>query len=304
MTSPNTTLPEKPEPFDALATIMNTERLQNWKQGWFSNGPLPPLFHHYTTSDGFLGIIKNKDIWASDSRYLNDAREGVEFAAVIQRTVEEAINVIPDPLIQRKLTNIASAILQMSDATFVGCFSTVSDDLSQWRAYGNKSLSVQLSFRSEAFLLPSQMTFDFELVRCVYSPVEQRNRALALLNHLLVTYPDGWTTPTQEPHALGGLTEVVKASIKNEAFALENEWRLIRRAGLLSGTPVQFRSSGSMIVPYLAEPLRQVPSVLTGVVVGPTPHPVENERSVKQILAANGWTDTKVETSKIPYRTW
>ena len=31
--------------------------------------------YHYTTQEGLLGIIKNKEIWATQTQYLNDARE-------------------------------------------------------------------------------------------------------------------------------------------------------------------------------------------------------------------------------------
>ena len=38
---------------------------------------LPNKLYHYTSIDGLLGIIRNKNIWASDIQYLNDKEEFV-----------------------------------------------------------------------------------------------------------------------------------------------------------------------------------------------------------------------------------
>ena len=37
--------------------------------------PEPELLYHYTTLDGFLGIIRNSELLATDIRYLNDTSE-------------------------------------------------------------------------------------------------------------------------------------------------------------------------------------------------------------------------------------
>ena len=40
-------------------------------------GPTEPeLLYHYTTQKGLLGILKDKCIWATHIRYLNDTSEG------------------------------------------------------------------------------------------------------------------------------------------------------------------------------------------------------------------------------------
>jgi hypothetical protein len=37
--------------------------------------PGDQIFYHYTSQRGLLGIIKEKKIWATNIRYLNDERE-------------------------------------------------------------------------------------------------------------------------------------------------------------------------------------------------------------------------------------
>jgi len=39
-----------------------------------SQTPSAPLYH-YTTQSGFMGIVSNKEIWATHTQYLNDSKE-------------------------------------------------------------------------------------------------------------------------------------------------------------------------------------------------------------------------------------
>jgi hypothetical protein len=44
------------------------------RQFWNPNNPPPELFH-YTSPEGFMGIVTTKTLWASDMLSLNDASE-------------------------------------------------------------------------------------------------------------------------------------------------------------------------------------------------------------------------------------
>ena len=35
----------------------------------------PSILYHYTSQEGLLGIIKNREVWATDISYLNDTKE-------------------------------------------------------------------------------------------------------------------------------------------------------------------------------------------------------------------------------------
>ena len=41
----------------------------------YVNIPPPAQLFHYTNATGFLGILKKKEIWATDTRCLNDREE-------------------------------------------------------------------------------------------------------------------------------------------------------------------------------------------------------------------------------------
>ena len=49
-----------------------------------------PLYH-YTNTDGFLGIIKNNQIWATDYKFLKDPSEHSYGHALVKEVIEELI---------------------------------------------------------------------------------------------------------------------------------------------------------------------------------------------------------------------
>ena len=107
---------------------------------------------------------------------------------------------------------------------------------------------------------------------------------------------------------------------KNQKFSDEEEWRLIRRQAVLTRRPalkLQFRQSGSLIVPYLAMP-QHVPakeedvfgdgatieSPIAAITIGPSPHREELCGAVGEMTARIGLSLVKVESSNVPFRNW
>ncbi len=54
------------------------------------NRKIEKTLYHYTTQEGFLGIIKNKEIWASHTQYLNDQKEYVHAIDLVKHVLENA----------------------------------------------------------------------------------------------------------------------------------------------------------------------------------------------------------------------
>jgi hypothetical protein len=55
----------------------------------------PELLYHYTTQHGLLGILKQKCIWATHIRYLNDTSEGNIVSRVIFEEFSSRYNTAP-----------------------------------------------------------------------------------------------------------------------------------------------------------------------------------------------------------------
>ena len=58
------------------------------------SAPPPAILYHYTTQQGLLGIIRDKEIWASHTQYLNDARE---FRHALDLIKEELLKIKSKP---------------------------------------------------------------------------------------------------------------------------------------------------------------------------------------------------------------
>ena len=57
-----------------------------------------------------------------------------------------------------------------------------------------------------------------------------------------------------------------------------------------------------MLVPYYKIPLE--PFAIEDIVIGPTPHPTQSERSLKSLLVKHGLKTTKVRNTSAPFRNW
>lgn len=173
------------------------------------------LLFHYTTQQGLLGILKQKCIWATHIRYLNDTSEGNIVSRVIfeeftsrynnasflkmfgmesDKVVDNGELVDDDTLGQG--TTMASWVT--SQNVFVSSFSEKGDSLSQWRAYSERSAGYSIGFRpeyvraaGERFL--SSRTDRFTqvsdaLVRCIYFDAQEETMLRKEIKMLVSEY--------------------------------------------------------------------------------------------------------------------
>ena len=67
--------------------------------GLRANPNLPKTVYHYTDAAGLIGILKNRQIWATHVTYLNDASELLHFARLAASiTLRDAKNSCPSCL--------------------------------------------------------------------------------------------------------------------------------------------------------------------------------------------------------------
>lgn len=95
----------------------------------------PPILYHYTDQHGLLGILKSKEIWASHTQYLNDAREFRHAVGLVKKEVEGMLKDATG--LRRDLLLEMQEAVKTSIETINVCvcsFSEERDILSQWRA--------------------------------------------------------------------------------------------------------------------------------------------------------------------------
>lgn len=276
--------------------------------------PPPQVLYHYTTQDGLLGIINNREIWATHTQYLNDVREFTHAISIVQVELASMRSELRHRDHADLLSEMEEGLRHGMEAinVCVCSFSADGDLLSQWRAYGGGASSFSLGF-SGAFLRAVSDQLSFYLAPVLYDEVEQRTLIRTLLENVLTENLQkragtqaAANEPTQPPG--GNLVAYLNRYapiLKHKSFSEEREWRIISRPLMCSRDRFGYRTGMSMLVPYYRIPLctERQPFTIEEIVVGPTPHPEQSIRSVSGLLVRHGLQE-KVRNSQVPYRSW
>ena len=274
--------------------------------------PRPAVLNHYTTQGGLLGIIQNKEIWATHTQYLNDSRE-----------FTHAIGLAKDILSARIAEEVSetrkSALMEMAESVdgqesinvCVASFSEDADSLSQWRAYSGTA-GFCCTFASDD--LATWAAVDrFSLIKCIYDELRQR-QVLEQLIDIVLAEIETWKPEFDGDEPLQGgslaayLNQVAPA-MKDPAFAAEREWRLVSGPMMVSLPRYGYREGKSMLVPYYRMPLESdtAPFSIQSVTVGPAPNMKQSSAAVRGLLVKHKLVrpgSSKVTASAIPYRNW
>jgi Protein of unknown function (DUF2971) len=287
-----------------------------------SRKPDKPLYH-YTTQKGLLGIIKDRQIWATHTQYLNDRREFLHAVDLVReeinRLLDEAQAHYPPGLRPYSARTKALATMQgalsLSPQSINVCvcsFSEERDSLSQWRAYGGGS-GFAVGFSGQALRAATEKQQWF-LAPCIYDPAAQRSLVRALVEEVLEEHLDGSLSEDQKEDSLlkavgGNLLPYLNRYapiLKDESFKEEREWRIISPP--LFSQHLDYREGRSVIVPYYKLPLCEDNQHLElhGVVIGPTPDGDRSKSSLISLLVSHkvGMPRSGVSLSQVPYRDW
>lgn len=285
---------------------------------------------HYTNFKGLEGILRGT-IWASSLGYMNDTEEfhhGTNVALeVLQHELALALRGDYGGIGSGIYDRVVSAPQQeiLRNGIFVAALSTEEDDLSQWRAYGGTSGPMFSIGFDPGALERRAMKSRFELQEVKYKKqdfVPDVRLALQVsINELLEGIRSSRVTPQDVPMwaATFAIELLMLAPLyKHEKFEAEKEWRLVLRQPV-DGKPLElklnFRQSGSLVVPYFAIPLHQpiedmadegtnVESPITAIMIGPSPHPDENLFAIRQMAGNSGLRSARITNSQIPFRNW
>ncbi len=279
----------------------------------------PSLLCHYTSSDGLIGILKNKEVWASNIAFLNDSEE-------VEHAIGYAKNAIENKIRRGGLSDNEIGILNAMHGRagnaakryYVASFSEDGNLLSQWRAYcppgGGHSIGVpstQLSAMAQEQ--------GFSLVPCVY----EHNLQSRLINELVDFHlADAITCLSVDPtvpensvkHPLWRFTQrltQVGCLLKHGSFREEREWRLLSQTVQEPHPQLDFRSSPSRIVPFFRFKLASSANPNLGardgvtftVISGPTSDRALTSMAV-QFMVTSYLPTAAFGASDIPYRTW
>ena len=296
-----------PNWFGAHKTLWNEAR----RLKLFETEEAPKLLYHYTSLEGFTGIIQSRSIWLSDYSYLNDKHELIYGANIIREITSEMIESTSNPIISELLQAWKNNIGQFGNRVCIASFSADGDSLSQWRSYGN----IALGFDPHDLAMHG---FESNLRAIEYDKLKQGKLISIYLHHLCQAYEVDYMANKLERisdlyHKLERLIELI-VFFKDSAFYTEREFRLayIENPEMLQilekALPKKFRITNSKIIPYISsEQLflgfnEQHPLVIREVVLGPETSDLL-ERGLKEFLDFHAMNDVAIRRSAIPYRT-
>ncbi len=163
------------------------------------NKPIPEKLWHYTSIQGFQGIVTSKTIFATDVRFLNDKTEFIharEIAAqVIAEMDEFGANQFPARDHAQKAVDLAFEGGMLSAEriqVFVASFSEAEDQLSQWRGYSQGSSGVSLAFDLTKLRPPAGIGTLVTLAPCVYGAGEKKTLLRESLSYFVLEAQGYW----------------------------------------------------------------------------------------------------------------
>ena len=269
----------------------------------------PEELFHYTSQEGLLGIVGNRELWASKAIYMNDE---AEFRLALSLAREAIGSRSDDGDIREELLADIDDIETIH--IFVCSFSAHADLLSQWRGYCPPGAGYSIGFSSDEIGAIADRLFGFCFGKCTYDPLKQREAIEELVDFHIKEKRDQraresaakpsehfiWSMAFREALAF------TAPLLKHKSFEEEAEWRLVSRPLPHSSSMFSHRPGRSHIIPFAKLPLSDEgqPIRIRRVIVGPTPHPELARDAVHSLLGAAGVTGCAIERSKTPFRSW
>lgn len=284
-----------------------------------------PLFH-YTDSNGLLGMVRDRQVWATHCAHVNDSEELVVGERSVDEVAERMVSRLPEKSaghwLLRNFLHLhkeQGLSLTKSADVYVASFSARGNQLSQWRGYAADGMGYSIGFKG--FRLPerdhSEAELGLILARCEYNKEAFTRQVEQVLDEVVIGFETYVKAYCASPKQLEAFTvqavsialrrvALLVPGLKNAHFEEEREWRLV--AVPMRGHEhklVRYRASRSGIVPYIPIDLADDGALLqiSKVYLGPRQDVDSGLKATRAFLSSHGYkADGLVEYSGIPYR--
>jgi hypothetical protein len=152
---------------------------------------IPRRLWHYTSFEGFEGIVRSGKIWATDIRYLNDTSEFLHTQSIAKSIIDQLPNDKDLAFTKRHASELIRRIWSTGYLSpeklevYTSSFTVLKDTLSQWRGYGGGSLGISLGFDLRAFRPPSSAETLVTFAPCVYDESSKEELVKYALDHFV-----------------------------------------------------------------------------------------------------------------------
>lgn len=278
---------------------------------------LPETLFHYTNASGALGILQSSEIWATDYRYLNDLLEVNYARALFNEVVEQRI-ALKESIVVREFLSRTLNTVDLFGSFFdlyVACFCAEDDLLNQWRVYSSGDVGYSLGFEAKFIgdrwgkLLPNQ---DFYLRKVLYDRNTQRSMIAEVLDLATAALEKKFEDSSvgEANLAIASCCQFVRAELadcfmcfKDEAFAVEKEWRICAIFDDRDRPDINFRNGAYGITPYVRLDISPQAGINAGklplkaMTVGPCIDPENRRIAISKLLRKQGYNSIKVNGS-------
>jgi len=230
-------MPQKNEAGDPLGDALEgivSGAIAEWER---LQGDTPDVLYHYTDVVGLIGICSSRSLWATNLRFMNDARELAHSRKLMIDVLGEAKTQARLPAQLEVIQEIERMILSQRVGYpdfYSVSFSAEGDLLSQWRAYGSSGGGYAIGFETAGLVRPPSphpQPRPF-LHRVIYEEETQlrtlRRTADAMLA-LFATVDPSADLDESRARVFSSLGELVgfTTGLKDPSFAEEKEWRAV-----------------------------------------------------------------------------
>jgi Protein of unknown function (DUF2971) len=272
--------------------------------------------YHYTSIDSLLSIVKDKSLWATELKYLNDSQELSYFVELMRMKtlVYDAVGLEAEIDATNQLRSWIRDWFVNGALIFTTSFTEKGNVLSQWRGYCEHGKGVSLGF-DPAAIVDCADRASFRLGRCIYDQKRHHSLAAEVVNRLVKAAVENGPDPGKHVSQCyystfeAAADEIIRIAVltKHPAFKEEEEWRCVSQPVKdYVKAPIEYRSGRVSLIPFVRFPLPVVNNALAirTAIVGPSPNPELAFNGIAQFLAKYAATgqQRQIVACQIPYR--
>lgn len=264
---------------------------------------------HYTSPEGLIGIIENKNLWFTNIYFLNDNNEIFYTYKLILKLLAE-LNLDIDEQFKQLIKNRCGYMLGndyfpsenevwFRPNYYIASFSTKDDNLALWNYY-TKSETTGYNIGFDSFIFEYSAFIKGEVC---YNTEEQNK----MLKDSIYAANEEYKTNKQAWENLWNNFIIYSLFFKDEIYSAESEYRVIYCITNNDGEceKCSFRNKNGLIIPYIKvtfeELQKNFPSVkpIKSIKISPLNNGEITKYGVSRLITAKGFDYVKVSSSGI-----
>ena len=281
------------------------------------NIPSCSMLHHYTSSNGLMGIFKDKNIWHTNINCLNDKSEYQYTYKLIKKYILPKFKKqlkekhLYNLMINRCSNSIDENFYKMERETFcnrnyyIACFSLAENSLPMWNyySYNGKSLgySVDITLSDLQENLIEQIKVKNMLMAKVCYEEDKQIEILEKIFDKYIYFYNPKNAMTNEYRLLFDNIRICSLFFKHPKYEYEEEVRniIIERSDKKNSI-IKFREKNGTIIPYIECKINL--KIIKSITIAPNNEEEYMSYCVHNLARENGRFNIEIINSKIPSR--